>query len=516
MHAWKRRHTWVTGPSAAALLLLLTSPAQPAQTPARAGSGSDRPASSPAAAPLVTLSLDPSHPGPAIPPDFCGLSYEATAIVPDEKGRHLFAETNRPLLHLYKTLGVRNLRIGGNSSERATTNPSDADRAALFRFAEAGNLNVIFSLRMSQVMDGSHPADQAAQVAIAHTLIRDFNNNLQALQLANEPDHLMASTDAPDHPRVTYQTYSATVLSYLAAITSQPRNARNTAFCGPSTTGKGAPTWPARFAADYHAKGRIAFIAQHWYPGGDAAAALPPERFQEKLLSPGIHDLYQSFYDSWVPQVLVTGLPFRLDETNSVGLGGAPGASDAFAAALWGLDYLHWWAARGAVGLNFHNGGPPAGALYAPVMPAFFSAGYEARPLAYAMKAFDLGSRGRRVPVKLENPRGVNLTAYGVLGWDGALSVTLVNREHGAAGKPASVVIQTGGSFAAGQMWLLQAPNNDVSAKSGVTFGGAGIAADGTWNGAPSPLPVPSSGPLTVEIPPATAAVIHLTAASGG
>ena len=173
----------------------------------------------------VTVTVDTANPGDAIPVDFAGLSYEATSLLADSSGNHLFSETNRALLAMCKTLGIRNLRIGGNSSERATTNPTDADRAALFHFAEAGNINVIFTLRMAEALDGSNPADQAAQVAIANTLIRDFNNNIQALEFANEPDHLMSSPTAPDHPRVTYPAYTAMVLAYLAGITAGPMNA---------------------------------------------------------------------------------------------------------------------------------------------------------------------------------------------------------------------------------------------------------------------------------------------------
>src|SRR5262249_60342796 len=47
-------------------------------------------------------------------------------------------------------------------------------------------------------------------------------------------------------------------------------------------------------------------------------------------------------------------LRYRLTESNDY-LVGVPGASDAYASALWALDHLHWWAARGAAGVNFHN-----------------------------------------------------------------------------------------------------------------------------------------------------------------
>src|SRR5262249_3011696 len=54
------------------------------------------------------------------------------------------------------------------------------------------------------------------------------------------------------------------------------------------------------------------------------------------------------------PRWPASGLTSPLPESN-VYLVGVPGASDAFAAALWALDHLPWWAAHGAAGINFHN-----------------------------------------------------------------------------------------------------------------------------------------------------------------
>src|SRR5436189_877903 len=63
---------------------------------------------------------------------------------------------------------------------------------------------------------------------------------------------------------------------------------------------------------------------------------------------------YPWLYASNLAPVAAAGLRYRLTESNDY-LGGVPGASDAFASALWALDHLHWWAAHGAAGVNFHN-----------------------------------------------------------------------------------------------------------------------------------------------------------------
>ena len=63
---------------------------------------------------------------------------------------------------------------------------------------------------------------------------------------------------------------------------------------------------------------------------------------------------YPWLYSNLLAPVANAGLRYRLTEFNDY-LVGVPGASNAFASALWALDYLHWWAAHAAAGVNFHN-----------------------------------------------------------------------------------------------------------------------------------------------------------------
>ena len=50
---------------------------------------------------------------------------------------------------------------------------------------------------------------------------------------------------------------------------------------------------------------------------------------------------YPWLHASNLAPVAAAGLRYRLTEANDY-LGGVPGASNAFASALWALDYLHW------------------------------------------------------------------------------------------------------------------------------------------------------------------------------
>ena len=76
------------------------------------------------------------------------------------------------------------------------------------------------------------------------------------------------------------------------------------------------------------------------------------------------------------------------------------------------------------------------------------------------------------------------------------------------------MTIQPGGSYGSGEVWLLQAPNNDVSLTEGETLGGSAIGDDASWTG--TPIPVTSSGGnFLLTLSPATAAVLKLTAGTG-
>lgn len=50
------------------------------------------------------------------------------------------------------------------------------------------------------------------------------------------------------------------------------------------------------------------------------------------------------------------GLPFILGETNSLYNEGAPGLSNSFGAALWGIDFNLYCAANNIQRTHFHQG----------------------------------------------------------------------------------------------------------------------------------------------------------------
>src|SRR5262245_59848530 len=88
----------------------------------------------------VTIKLPAAKPGAAILADFTGVGFEV-AILREENGTRYFRPDNKPLIHLFHTLGIKSLRLGGNTSDRDVRQlPSEADLDSLFGFAKAADV----------------------------------------------------------------------------------------------------------------------------------------------------------------------------------------------------------------------------------------------------------------------------------------------------------------------------------------------------------------------------------------
>src|SRR6185312_6730457 len=88
----------------------------------------------------VTIQLNADTRGDLIPENFAGLGFEA-AILREENGTHYFRPDNTPLINLFHTLGIKSLRVGGNTSDRdARQLPGEADLDSLFGFAKAAGV----------------------------------------------------------------------------------------------------------------------------------------------------------------------------------------------------------------------------------------------------------------------------------------------------------------------------------------------------------------------------------------
>jgi hypothetical protein len=439
----------------------------------------------------VVVTLDPSNPGPKIADDFAGLSYETKREMPDAAGKYYFSPQNAPLIKLFQTLGIKNLRIGGNTVDSAKVSiPVPADIDQLFQFAKAADTKVIYSFRLNH---GDAPGSSSQAKYIAD----HYAANLVCFSIGNEPDIYVHS----------YPGYLKAWRPIYDAINQVVPDAK---YCGPSLTSNAQP-WAHDFARDFYPGGKILYITQHQYAGGAGGKITDPVYGRDLMLSPAWQAIYQTYYDKFVPPL--NNLPYRLEEGNNFYNGGAKDVSDTFASALWGLDYLYWWAAHGSQGINFHNGDEvAAGQNLAPCRYASFTSapdGYFAHPLAYAIKIFNLGSRGQIIPSTLApdaSAKDINLVSYAVLGADKNLYVTLINKEHGAGARDASVTIQT--HSAKVDTLSLTTPGGDVAAKQGLLLGGNGIQDDGSWT--ESWTPAPAAETVQVKVPACSVLLVRI------
>ena len=448
----------------------------------------------------VTVHVTTQKPGASVAPDFVGLSFEMQYVLPGTNGDHFFSTENKQLIATFKTLGVKNLRVGGNTADRPTLpTPSTKDVDSLFAFAKAADVKLIYTLRLNQ---GS--LDAATQMA--NYIMRHYADRLSCFAIGNEPNVFSKE----------YASYLAEWKHYATQITAAT-NSPNVKFCGPSTS-PGHETWARDFAIEFGSRGPLAFVSQHDYPGGDARRATNSVAARDKILAPAIDEHYEKFAANFVPAILSNSLPYRLEEANSFYDGGALDVSDTFASALWALDYQWWWLEHGSSGINFHTGDKVAARDESkPCRYAVFWAspyGYDVHPIGYALKLFSIGARGSWISPEIENINNLNLAVYAATTGRQQYSVTLINREQGASGREAEITLAPGLVKAHARVMFLTAPDNDCAVKKEVTLGGAEIEDDGTWEGKWTRLfePRKSHGDFMLNLPAGSAALVEITA----
>lgn len=458
----------------------------------------------------VTVALDTAHPGAPVAPEFSGLSYEVSSLLPGPNGLHYFRAGNAPLVALFRTLGIKSLRIGGNTSDRDVRElPAEADLDELFGFAKAAGVKVIYCLRLRN-------GDPAVDAATAKYIMDRYAPLMDSFSIGQEPSaYPVEKVDTrPVGERMggavekyPYTSYREQWKKFADVIVAAVPNIK---FCGPSVHNNG--DWARRFIADFGSGNHVALVTEHLYAGGAAAKLPSPEVGRDRMLTEVFTHAYEKLHDSFVPQAEAAGLPYRLEEVNSYFNGGALGSSNTFAAALWSVDFMYWWAKHGASGLDFHTGDRVSmnGDVQAPRYAAFTSSagGFDIRPLAYGLKAFDLGAHGRLVPVTIGNAENVNVTAYAAADAR-TVFVTIVNKEHGPGARAAAVTLP--GKWAHAQTVALQAPEGNEAATTDLTLGGAPIGKDGQWSGTWHDLASPAAGDLHLTIPATSAVVLRLS-----
>jgi hypothetical protein len=493
----------------------------------------------------VRITIDAEHPGPVVPDDFAGLSFERGPLNPGNAGvaGYLFSPANNSLVTLFRNLGLRNLRIGGGSVDDFIPAGTGSDGFTgidnLFAFAGVAGAKVIYSLRL--LSPGANPIGDLKSVdaRVAGYIWRHYRKNVASFAIGNEPDWHAFHTHAgdpldpaiyeeiPGVPGSAYPSYLAHWRSFADAVGDAAPGAP---VAGPDTGAYSTLTytpdpengvsWTERFASDERDSGRIADITQHYYVGGGPGKTTA-EQAISNMLSPEwvngtaigtqpartTYTPYPWLYENHLAPVVAAGLRYRLTESNDY-LVGVPGASNAFASALWALDYLHWWAAHAAAGVNFHN----KQWLYTDTIvpdPAGPGEGYAVTPKGYGIKTFTLGSAGQVKPVAI-GADGINLTAY-CIGGAGVHFVTIINKTQGAGAADAAVtIVAPGPGLRGAEIMTLAGGEPGDATGAHATLGGAAITGDTPWEGEWSALSADPRAGIHVTVRATTAAMVRI------
>jgi len=488
----------------------------------------------------VTITIDAAHPGPVVPGDFAGLSFEVGPLIPGnaDVAGYLFSPANSSLVTLFRNLGLGNLRIGGGSVDKRIPAGTGSDGFTgidnLFAFAAAAGVNVIYTVRLIR-QDVPPIGDLKAVHAQATGHIwRHHREHLASFAIGNEPDwHAYHSLDpaifetSEEKPGSAYPSYLTHWRSFADAIgTAVPA----APLSGPDTGAYDRKTytpdpdsgvsWTEQLAHDEQGSGRMAEFTQHYYVGDDPGKTTAQQAISNMLSPEWVHGTaignqptgttyipYPWLYANNLAPVVAAGLRYRLTESNDY-LFGVPGGSDAYASALWALDHLHWWAAHGAAGVNFHNKQWLRTGTIVPD-PAG-GGGYAVTPKGYGIKAFTLGSAGRVKPVQIQNPDGINVTAYCV-GTAGKDCVTIINKAHGAGARDAAVtIVPPGPGLRRVQVITLAGGQPGDARGTRATLGGTAITGDTAWTGTWSALPADPRGSVSLTVKATTAAIVKI------
>jgi hypothetical protein len=457
----------------------------------------------------VTVRVDLDKPAALIPADFEGFSLETSLLLPNASGKRYFDPSNQSLVTLFRTLRIGSLRIGGNMGDRDfKTAPSEADIDSLFAFAKAAGVKVIYCLRL-------YGADPVEDANVAKYISGKYSDLLECFSIGQEPSAYPAEKFdkrrldermGAGNEHYPYASYSTNWCRFRDAVLATVPDAK---FAGPGVHKE--PEWPLRFLADYGKGGHVSLLTAHLYPGGAGGRVPVPEVGRDRMLSGEFEKTYEKLA-TLIPEAASKNLPFRLEEANNFYNGGAKDVSDTYAASLWGLDFLWWWASHGAAGVNFHTGnGVAAGDNFVHCKyTAYYmtSDGCTVQPLGYGIKAFALGASGQVVPVDLKTS-DPGIRAYASLN-QGTLRLTLINRTYGAIARTCDVTLDVPGINGPAQCLCLVSPGGNVASKEGITLGGASILRDGTWEGKWTTLTPQDKDRLQLLVPPASATIVQV------
>ncbi len=482
----------------------------------------------------VELTLQEAQSAAPIPLTYTGLSYELAQLTDPT----FFSASNHDLVAHFRLLSSQGvLRIGGNTSEfcwlrtnASTTEPKlriptgnlDANWMphrlfaippesidTLAGFLEATGWRLIFGLNLGN----SSPQRAAEEAALVYAKV---GNRLEFFQIGNEPDFYHDANNGTRPPNWSFADYLSDWTAFADAIAARVQQAR---FGGPDV---GASSeWITRFGEEIPAQvsSRLLALTGHYYAEGPPN---DPRVTIQRLLAGNPKIPIEMQRIEAVAQA--HGRVYRMTEGNSCYRGGKPGMSDAFAAALWGADYMLQLASLGCAGVNFHGGssarltaglGDHTPGMEAAKTPQKVRSGFytpissepgspiKAMPIFYGMLLAN--QFAGCTPLQVQGmPDSVNATAYAAQDGQG-FKVAIFNKDESQALDLTVLALR---KLHTASAWRLKAPALDAT--QGITLAGAQIEEHGAWNPRVVETIAIERGTARIHAPASSAALVFL------
>jgi hypothetical protein len=434
--------------------------------------------------PVASLAPTGAAPIP-VPASFLELSTEYWSVPHYANQRRLFAKAIG-LLQLPGTSFT--LRIGGESADLSWWNPGHGRSPGwaypltqtwlteLVDLVKRAHLHLDLDLNIAD----RNPVREAA---FAQAVISRLPpGTVTGLEIGNEPDLYFRMNTlglyTATHARVVhYYAWAARygparyVQQFNSYADALARDGIHLPLAGPEISDPTLTQWlPGLIAAE---RGRLAAITAHRYPLN--ACTVPGEPLYPtipKLLS---EQATTGLADTVRPAVRIAhraGLPFSLDEFNSVTCGGTAAVSGTFANALWAPDALFSLMQVGVDSVDLHI----RARAYNP--PFFVTPhGLRTRPIFYGLIMFQrmVGRGAKLVPTTLQTTTPGQLKAWVVRG-GGTERVMLINK--GGVGANVRLGLPGTGS---GIIERLTGPG--PTARTRVRLGNQWLTPGGRWHG---------------------------------
>ena len=488
-----------------------------------------------AAQPLATVNVNTQKLGSWIPKNFLGFSNEVSTAgmglpTPTKQAlgsierpsgvpagaRLVYAlgspsAPNADFFTFMRDLGPGVLRLGGNSQDNTCWDSQAAPHPEWCQGAITRGLLKLYSTAVGaagwQMILGLNLKQNSPSWALSE-ITQGVAKEIPASQIlgfeiGNEP---AAYADTPTRPK-TYSPpdYVKDALGYIHAFRANPI-ARKYNFVAP---------------ADYYSPRDLGIILKGIGPdlklvsihNYTTTTCGHRNVTAAELLSPERMERFDDLSKQLVAVAHQDNLPIALAETNSASCGGMAGVSNAFASAVWGLDYMFNIARDGYSHINFHFSYRKGGSAYNPIQSFGWKVGNRehyrniAEPLYYAMFLFAQFASGEHfLPASLTTES--NISAFATTSCrDCQVHVFVINKDESASG---SVRVHLSGSTSSASLLLLRARALD-SLAAGVRYGGRQFDAHGHI-AAPHTTAVSrdTDGSYTFALPNASAAMLAI------